>query len=93
MADKITLKTDMRVLFTGDSITDCGRGLVHRLGTGYVRNIARSLKKNYPELNISIENTGIGGNTTRDLLRRWQEDCIDVRPDVLSILIGVNDLW
>ncbi len=93
MVDKITLKPGMKVLFTGDSITDCGRGLVHRLGTGYVRNIAQSLQGKYPKLNISIENTGAGGNTTRDLLRRWVVDCIDVRPDVLSILIGVNDLW
>ncbi len=93
MADKITLKTGMKVLFTGDSITDCGRGLLHRLGTGYVRNIAQSLRGNYPKLDISIKNTGASGNTTRDLLRRWVDDCIDVRADVLSILIGVNDLW
>jgi lysophospholipase L1-like esterase len=93
MVDKITLKSGMRVLFTGDSITDCGRGFVHRLGTGYVRFIAQSLQGKYPKLNISIENTGIGGNTTRDLLRRWVVDCIDVRADVVSILIGVNDLW
>lgn len=93
MADKITLKTGMKVLFTGDSITDCGRGLLHRLGTGYVRCIAQGLQGNYPKHHISIKNTGVSGNTTRDLLRRWQEDCIDVRPDVLSILIGINDLW
>lgn len=94
MTEKITLKSGMKVLFTGDSITDCGRGMfLHPLGTGYVRNIAQSLKKNYPELNISIKNTGVSGNTTGDLLERWQKDCIDHRPDVLSILIGINDLW
>jgi len=93
MADTITLKPDMSVLFPGDSITDCGRGFLHRLGTGYVRCIAQSLQENYPKLSISIENTGISGNTTRDLLRRWVVDCIDVRPEVLSILIGINDLW
>ena len=91
--EKITLKPGMKVLFTGNSITDCQRGMLHPLGTGYVRNIAQSLKKNYPELNISIKNTGIGGNTTGDLLGRWQKDCIDHQPDVLSILIGINDLW
>lgn len=93
MADKITLKPDMKVLFTGDSITDCGRGLLHPLGTGYVRQIARSLKQEHSSLKLVIKNTGVSGNTTRDLLRRWQADCIDIRPDVLSILIGINDLW
>lgn len=93
MTEKITLKPGTKLLFTGDSITDCGRSILHPLGTGYVSNIAQSLKKNYPDLNISIKNTGISGNTTRDLLRRFQKDCIDHHPDVLSILIGINDLW
>ena len=93
MTEKITLKPGTKVLFTGDSITACGRSILHPLGTGYVRNIAQSLKKKYPELNISIKNTGVSGNTTGDLLGRWQKDCIDHQPDVLSILIGINDLW
>ncbi len=93
MTEKITLKPGTKLLFTGDSITDCGRSMIHPLGTGYVNIIARSLKKNHPNLNISIKNTGIGGNTTRDLLGRFKNDCINHHPDVLSILIGVNDLW
>lgn len=93
MMEKTTLKPGTKLLFTGDSITDCGRSMIHPLGTGYVRNIAQSLKKNYPDLNISIKNTGIGGNTTGDLLGRFQKDCINHQPDVLSILIGINDLW
>lgn len=93
MTEKITLKPGMKVLFTGDSITECERSILHPLGTGYVRNIAQSLKKKYPELNISIKNTGVSGNTTGDLLGRFRKDCTDHRPDVLSILIGINDLW
>ena len=93
MADKITLKSGMRVLFTGDSITDCGRGLLHPIGTGYVREVTRAIKRERPGCKFDIINTGISGDTTRDLLRRWQADCIDVRPDVVSILIGINDLW
>lgn len=93
MTEKITLKPGMKVLFTGDSITACGRSILHPLGTGYVRNIAQSLKKKYPELNISIKNTGVSSNTTGDLLGRFRKDCTDHRPDVLSILIGINDLW
>ena len=93
MVDKITLKPDMKVLFTGDSITDCGRGFLHRFGTGYVRQVVRTLEREHPSLKLVVRNTGISGHTTRDLLRRWQGDCIDVRPDVLSILIGINDLW
>jgi lysophospholipase L1-like esterase len=89
----IDLTPNSTLLFTGDSITDCNRGLFRSLGTGYVRSISKTLKHNSPNLNISIKNTGISGNTTRDLLKRWQPDCIDIAPDVLSILIGINDLW
>jgi len=81
------------ILFTGDSITDCGRSLFRPLGTGYVSAIAKTINHDFPNLNISIKNTGIGGNTSRDLLKRWQKDCIRIAPNVLSILIGINDLW
>ena len=93
MTEKITLKPGMKVLFTGDSITACGRSILHPLGTGYVSFIAKKLKETHPQLNPKIINTGVGGNTTGDLLGRWQKDCIDHQPDVLSILIGINDLW
>jgi lysophospholipase L1-like esterase len=94
MVSKIELKTNQTILFTGDSITDCNRFMLFRpLGNGYVSFIGKKLKEAYPELNHKIINTGISGNTTRDLVSRWQKDCIDHQADVLSILIGINDLW
>ena len=93
MTGKITLKPGMKVLFTGDSITDCGRSIFRPLGTGYVSFIAKKLKETHPQLNPKLINTGVGGNTTRELLGRWQKDCIEHQPNVLSILIGINDLW
>ena len=89
----IDLAPNSTLLFTGDSITDCGRSFFRPLGTGYVRSISKTIKQTFPNLNISIKNTGIGGHTSRDLLSRWQSDCINIAPDVLSILIGINDLW
>ncbi len=92
---KIELQAGQTILFTGDSITDCGRreAGVSSLGNGYVSFIAAELLERYPQLDLNIINTGISGNTTRDLLARWQPDCIDIKPDTLSILIGINDLW
>lgn len=47
----------------------------------------------YPEMNVKFINRGIGGHRTKDLVARWQNDCINLKPDVVSILIGVNDTW
>jgi len=47
----------------------------------------------YPQLNFNIINTGISGNTVRDLKNRWEKDCFEYKPDILSVLIGINDLW
>ncbi len=81
------------VLFQGDSITDCGRSRddADDLGDGYVNLIAEILSDRYSQYNIKFLNRGISGDRTRDLLLRWDMDCINVRPDILSILIGVND--
>jgi len=75
------------ILFQGDSITDCNRFINNDLGDGYVNNIS----KMYP--NAIIINKGISGNKTIDLLLRWDEDTVALKPDVLSILVGVNDIW
>jgi lysophospholipase L1-like esterase len=75
------------ILFQGDSITDCNRFVNNDLGDGYVNNIS----KMYP--NAIIINKGISGNKTFDLLSRWNEDTIALKPEVLSILVGVNDIW
>lgn len=91
----LEFEANQTILFTGDSITDCGcrEAGGSSLGNGYVNFIASELLERYPQLNLNIINTGINGNTTRDLLARWQADCIDLKPDILSILIGINDLW
>lgn len=76
-----------RYLFTGDSVTDCGRREdPEGLGDGYVRLIAATL----PD---EVLNTGISGNRAVDLAARWQTDVLDHDPDVVTILIGVNDMW
>ena len=87
------------ILFTGDSITDAGRkrpigeGKWDGVGNGYVRLIDVLLNVCYPENTYHIVNTGISGNTSRDLLARWQTDVLDLKPDYVSVCIGVNDVW
>jgi lysophospholipase L1-like esterase len=88
-----------KLLFIGDSVTDCdrakpeGEGLFGALGKGYVSYIDALLQAVYPELGIRVVNKGISGNTVRDLNKRWQEDVIEQKPDWLSIMIGINDVW
>ena len=83
-----------KLLMIGDSITDCGRIYESPpLGNGYVRFVHNSMKSNYPESGIEIINRGIGGDTVRDLKKRWQRDVLELKPDWLSIMIGINDVW
>ncbi len=83
-----------RILFQGDSITDCGRReTADGLGEGYVSVVAGLIPLLQPDLNITILNRGVGGDRSAELLARWEEDCIDLRPTVLSIMVGVNDVW
>ena len=86
---------DCRILFQGDSITDGnrGRGLDpnHILGHGYCFIIASKYGAAFAELNLDFMNRGVSGNTVLDLAKRWQKDTLDLKPQVLSILIGVND--
>ena len=92
---KIIVKLNSTIVFTGDSITDCNRGnpAYAPYGKGYVHFAANWLLARYPELSLNIINTGISGNTVRDLKGRWETDCLTFKPDVLSILIGINDCW
>ena len=85
----------MKILFQGDSITDYNRGLEdpHILGTGYPSIVAPELQKRHPDTEFEFINLSVGGNTTADLLSRVQKDFIDVQPDIVSILIGINDTW
>ena len=94
MPSGIVLKPVDRVLFIGDSITDADRLLpsYSPYGFGYAHFAAYRLLASYPDFKLDILNTGISGNTIRDLSSRWESDCIDLKPDILSVLIGVNDI-
>ena len=85
-----------RVLFQGDSITDVNRGRNadpnHILGHGYQFIIAAHFGESLAERHLVFLNRGISGNKVSDLARRWQADTLDLKPDLLSILIGINDL-
>lgn len=85
----------IRLLFQGDSITDAGRSYEdpRQLGVGYVKYAAKYLQEAYPQVEFDFINLGISGNQTKDLVARLDRDFLDVRPDIVSILIGVNDVW
>ena len=90
-------KKGSRLLFQGDSITDMkwGRNQSdrnHYLGHSYVYLIAARLGVEMAEAQLNIYNRGISGHTVSDLRKRWQKDAIDIKPDLLSILIGTNDV-
>ncbi len=89
------------ILFQGDSITDMGRSRDRAdkpndqkaLGNGYAWLTAAELLVAHPDEGLKIYNRGISGNKVFQLADRWQADCLDLKPDLLSILIGVNDIW
>lgn len=84
----------MRYLFQGDSITDCGREDYenpYATGCGYPRLLEAELTAR--EGDCEVMNCGISGSRVVDLLARWKKDCLNLKPDVLTILIGVNDVW
>jgi lysophospholipase L1-like esterase len=98
--NRITIGNDNVILFQGDSITDAGRkredpsynnpGI---LGSGYAMLAAAGLLETHASLNLKIFNKGVSGNKVYQLAERWDADCIALKPDILSILIGVNDIW
>jgi lysophospholipase L1-like esterase len=96
-AVKITPGT--RLLFIGDSVTDCGRlrpvgrGSRFALGTGYVADVDAMLEPFQKGRLIQITNMGTSGNTVRDLAQRWDTDVLAIEPDWLSVMIGTNDVW
>ena len=88
------------ILFQGDSITDAGRKKEvlnandsKALGTGYAAMLAGLLLADHPDRGLRIHNRGISGNKVPDLAARWKEDAIDLKPNILSIMVGINDLW
>ena len=99
-SSKITIKEGNVILFQGDSITDAGRDKNAKtpntspmMGSGYVMLAAGKLLFKYAEKNPVVYNKGISGNKVYQLAERWDTDCLDLKPDVLSILVGVNDFW
>ena len=89
-------KNRLKFLFQGDSITDGNRARDrdwnHIMGHGYQYIIASNLWYGFPQMGLKFFNRGISGNTVLDLVARWREDTLDLKPDILSILIGVNDV-
>lgn len=97
---KISLAKGSTILFQGDSITDAGRNKEDNafnsqraLGTGYAMLASAELLEKHAGLDLKIYNKGISGNKVFQLAERWDRDCLDLKPDILSILIGVNDIW
>ena len=89
----VVLNPGSTVMFTGDSITDCFRlETEDGLGHGYPLRIAGEWGLRHPDRPVTWLNTGIRGHRVADLRARWQADVLDARPDVVSILVGVNDM-
>lgn len=88
-----------KLVFIGDSITDAGRtrpvaeGLFDPLGKGYVSIAASLIGASCPELGVRIVNMGCSGDTVRSLKARWETDVFALKPDWLSVMIGINDVW
>ena len=93
------IETGSKLIMTGDSVTDCdrgrpvGEGLFGAIGNGYANYVQANLMAKYPEKRIRVVNMGTSGNTVRDLKARWGTDIIEQKPDWLSVMIGINDVW
>lgn len=92
------IEAQSRLVMIGDSITDSGRARpvgdgAGSLGSGYVHMVQALIAARYPERRIRVLNTGAGGNTVRHLKERWTTDVIDLKPNWLSVKIGINDVW
>ena len=88
------------VLFQGDSITDAGREKSKELpnngpsfGGGYAFIAASAILDHFSAFDPVVYNWGISGNKVYQLADRWQKDCLDLKPGLVSILIGINDYW
>ena len=88
------------LLFQGDSITDVGRSRhsagpnsLEGMGFGYPRLVMDQLFRDYPDQNLQFYNRGVSGNRIQDMAARWHQDTLSLQPDLISILIGVNDTW
>lgn len=88
-----------KIVFAGDSVTDdnrarpIGEGSIYNLGNGFVRQIDCFLNVDCPENTFHLVNMGVSGNTSRDLLNRWETDVNALAPDWVVLCIGFNDVW
>jgi len=96
------LQENWKWVLIGDSLTAAGRAesgdptpwrAQEGWGHGYVNLTGAHIEAVCPELNIRLINRGVGGNTIRDLMVRWDQDVLALQPDCLSVCIGVNDVW
>ena len=85
----------MKILFQGDSVTDAGRDRSNSadMGEGYPRYASAMIQDSYPDTEFEFVNLGISGNRTEHLVARLESDFIEVQPDIVSIMIGINDVW
>jgi len=89
----LAVRRGEKILFAGDSITDCEhRGIAAPLGFGYVQLVDSLIKVHRPDLALEVVNRGNAGDTILDLEARWTRDVLEERPDTLFIMIGVNDV-
>ena len=99
MGCPMKITPNSKLVFIGDSITDCdrarpvGEGLFGAIGKGYVALVDALLQSTSPEKKIRVVNMGCSGNTVLDLQRRWETDVFALKPDWLAIMIGINDVW
>ena len=90
----MNLKAGQKIVMIGDSITDAGRRDAEPpYGTGYMTLVRSFVTALHPELDLTWVNKGIGGDTVRNLADRWVGDVLDEQPDVLTVMIGINDVW
>lgn len=97
-APKLAFAAQDKIVIIGDSVTDAGRkpsgeGLFDAIGKGWVALVDAFLSNLYPQLGVRVVNKGNSGNTTRDLVKRWQEDVINAKPQWVAVFIGINDVW
>ena len=99
-SSKLKLGENEIILFQGDSITDASRNRKNTdpnnregLGGGYAFLAASDLLFQHPKKNLQIFNRGVGGNKVYQLAESWDKDALSLKPDILSILVGVNDYW
>ena len=85
----------IKILFQGDSITDADRDRsdYHKMGYGYAAFVVEKLTAKYPDVDFEFINLGLSGNRTDQLFDRLTPDCVELDPDIVSVLIGINDVW